>query len=129
MYIGQALIALLRVTAGTLNELACATDLSLATASRLLSTLVGHQLIQRDGDGRYRAGIRMCRRMPTACCICDSIECPTGADGGLDRADHSAKWDRTGCRVGLSAHILELPQSIPEIGALIEASEKVCELD
>jgi DNA-binding IclR family transcriptional regulator len=53
------LITLLGGTAGTLTELARATDLSLATASRLLSTLVRHQLIQRDDNGRYRACIRM----------------------------------------------------------------------
>jgi DNA-binding IclR family transcriptional regulator len=53
------LITLLGGTPGTLTELARATDLSLATASRLLGTLAQHQLIQRDETGRYRAGIRM----------------------------------------------------------------------
>jgi DNA-binding IclR family transcriptional regulator len=53
------LTTLLGGSASTLTELARATDLSLATASRLLNTLIQHQLIQRDDSGRYRAGIRM----------------------------------------------------------------------
>jgi DNA-binding IclR family transcriptional regulator len=53
------LTTLLGGSAATLTELARATDLSLPTSSRLLKTLAQHQLIQRDTDGRYRAGIRM----------------------------------------------------------------------
>jgi urocanate hydratase len=46
-------------TSGTLTELARAAELSPSTASRLLATLQQHQLIRRDENGRYRAGIRM----------------------------------------------------------------------
>lgn len=53
------LTTLLEGRTNTLTELARATDLSLATASRLLNTLARHQLIRRDDNGRYRAGIRM----------------------------------------------------------------------
>lgn len=54
------LTTLLEGTSGsTLTELARATGLSPSTASRLLSTLVGHQLVGREADGRFRAGPRM----------------------------------------------------------------------
>ncbi|HEY0260011.1 MAG TPA: helix-turn-helix domain-containing protein [Lacisediminihabitans sp.] len=43
----------------TLSELARSAALSPSTASRLLATLVNHELIQRDLDGRYKAGVRM----------------------------------------------------------------------
>ncbi len=53
-------------TGGTLSELARATDLSASTASRLLSTLAAHGLVQRDPGGRFRAGIRMKQLAATA---------------------------------------------------------------
>src|ERR1700744_6095586 len=44
---------------GKLSELARAAALSPSTASRLLATLVGQELVQRDERGRYRAGARL----------------------------------------------------------------------
>ena len=44
---------------GTLSQLARVADLSPSTASRLLATLAGQELVQRDEHGRYRAGARL----------------------------------------------------------------------
>jgi DNA-binding IclR family transcriptional regulator len=44
---------------GTLSELARAAELSPSTASRLLGTLAGQELVHRDEHGRYRAGARL----------------------------------------------------------------------
>jgi DNA-binding IclR family transcriptional regulator len=44
---------------GTLSELARAAELSPSTASRLLATLTGQELVRRDEHGRYRAGSRL----------------------------------------------------------------------
>jgi DNA-binding IclR family transcriptional regulator len=41
---------------GTLSQLARAAELSPSTASRLLATLAGQQLVRRDEHGRYHAG-------------------------------------------------------------------------
>jgi len=46
---------------GTLTELARAAELSPSTASRLLATLAGQELVRRDEYGRYRAGTRLRR--------------------------------------------------------------------
>ncbi|WP_214106201.1 IclR family transcriptional regulator [Acrocarpospora catenulata] len=46
-------------TQGTLSDLARATELSAATASRLLATLAQHDLVVRGEDGKYRSGTRM----------------------------------------------------------------------
>jgi DNA-binding IclR family transcriptional regulator len=57
-------LALLEAVAdrgGTLSELARAVELSPSTASRLLATLVGQELVRRDEHGRYRAGARLHR--------------------------------------------------------------------
>ncbi|WP_198664216.1 IclR family transcriptional regulator [Jiangella endophytica] len=54
------LVTLLEGRSGTtLTELARATNLSPSTASRLLATMAGHQLVARGVDGRFRAGSRM----------------------------------------------------------------------
>jgi DNA-binding IclR family transcriptional regulator len=50
---------------GTLTELARAAELSPSTASRLLATLAGQELVRRDEHGRYRAGTRL-RRLAAA---------------------------------------------------------------
>lgn len=50
---------------GTLSELARAAELSPSTASRLLATLAGQELVRRDEHGRYRAGTRL-RRLAAA---------------------------------------------------------------
>jgi DNA-binding IclR family transcriptional regulator len=56
----ELLTSVLEGTAGnTLSELARSAALSPSTASRLLGTLTQHELIERDIDGRYRAGVRM----------------------------------------------------------------------
>src|SRR5512142_438881 len=44
---------------GTLSELARAAELSPSTASRLLATLAGQDLVRRDEHGRYLAGSRL----------------------------------------------------------------------
>jgi DNA-binding IclR family transcriptional regulator len=44
---------------GTLSQLARAADLSPSTASRLLSTLAGQELVRRDEHGHYHAGARL----------------------------------------------------------------------
>jgi DNA-binding IclR family transcriptional regulator len=44
---------------GTLSQLARAAGLSPSTASRLLGTLAGQELVHRDEHGRYRAGARL----------------------------------------------------------------------
>src|ERR1700721_1628311 len=43
----------------TLSELARATALSPATASRLLATLLKRGLVRRDAQGLYRPGLRL----------------------------------------------------------------------
>jgi DNA-binding IclR family transcriptional regulator len=50
---------------GTLTELARAAELSPSTASRLLATLSGEEMVRRDEHGRYRAGNRL-RRLAAA---------------------------------------------------------------
>jgi len=56
----ELLASVLEGTAGdTLSELARSADLSPSTAYRLLTTLSQHSLVDRDIDGRYRAGMRM----------------------------------------------------------------------
>jgi DNA-binding IclR family transcriptional regulator len=44
---------------GTLTELARAAELSPSTASRLLATLAGQDLVRRDEHGHYHAGARL----------------------------------------------------------------------
>ncbi|MBV8711097.1 MAG: helix-turn-helix domain-containing protein [Solirubrobacterales bacterium] len=44
---------------GTLSELARAAELSPSTASRLLATLAGRELVRRDEHGHYHAGARL----------------------------------------------------------------------
>jgi DNA-binding IclR family transcriptional regulator len=44
---------------GSLSQLARAADLSPSTASRLLSTLAGRELVRRDEHGNYHAGARL----------------------------------------------------------------------
>ena len=44
---------------GTLSQLARAAELSPSTASRLLATLAGQELVRRDEHGRYHAGDRL----------------------------------------------------------------------
>ena len=44
---------------GTLSQLARAAELSPSTASRLLATLAGQELVRRDEHGRYHAGGRL----------------------------------------------------------------------
>jgi DNA-binding IclR family transcriptional regulator len=44
---------------GTLSQLARAAGLSPSTASRLLATLAGQELVRRDEHGRYHAGVRL----------------------------------------------------------------------
>ena len=57
----RALVLLAAVAegGGTLSELARAAALSPSTASRLLSTLDGHEFVRRDPAGRYRPGARL----------------------------------------------------------------------
>lgn len=51
---------------GTLTELARAAELSPSTASRLLATLAGQELVRRDEHGRYRTGTRLRRLAATS---------------------------------------------------------------
>jgi len=44
---------------GTLSQLARAAELSPSTASRLLATLAGQELVRRDEHGHYHAGARL----------------------------------------------------------------------
>jgi len=57
---------------GTLSQLARAADLSPSTASRLLGTLAGQELVCRDEHGRYRAGARL-RRLAAATLRADPV--------------------------------------------------------
>jgi DNA-binding IclR family transcriptional regulator len=57
---------------GTLSQLARAADLSPSTASRLLATLAGQELVHRDEHGRYRAGARL-RQLAAATLRSDPI--------------------------------------------------------
>lgn len=57
---------------GTLSQLARAAELSPSTASRLLATLAGQELVHRDEHGRYRAGPRL-RRLAAATLRSDPI--------------------------------------------------------
>ena len=50
---------------GTLSQLARTAGLSPSTASRLLATLAGQELVRRDEHGRYAAGSRL-RRLAAA---------------------------------------------------------------
>ena len=53
------LLAAVAQDGGTLSELARAADLSPSTASRLLATLAGQELVRRDEHGHYHAGARL----------------------------------------------------------------------
>lgn len=53
------LLAAVAEEGGTLSELARAAGLSPSTASRLLATLAGQELVRRDEHGHYRPGTRM----------------------------------------------------------------------
>jgi DNA-binding IclR family transcriptional regulator len=53
------LLAAVAEDGGTLSELARAAELSPSTASRLLATLAGQELVRRDEHGRYVAGPRL----------------------------------------------------------------------
>jgi DNA-binding IclR family transcriptional regulator len=53
------LLAAVAEEGGTLSELARAAALSPSTASRLLATLAGQELVRRDEHGRYRPGTRL----------------------------------------------------------------------
>lgn len=57
---------------GTLSQLARAAELSPSTASRLLGTLVGQELVHRDEHGRYGAGARL-RRLAAATLRSDPV--------------------------------------------------------
>jgi DNA-binding IclR family transcriptional regulator len=57
---------------GTLSELARAAGLSPSTASRLLATLAGQELVRRDEHGRYRPGARL-RRLAAASLRADPL--------------------------------------------------------
>jgi len=52
------LLAAVAEEGGTLSQLARAAALSPSTASRLLATLAGQELVRRDEHGRYRPGTR-----------------------------------------------------------------------
>ena len=53
------LLAAVAEDGGTLSQLARAAELSPSTASRLLATLAGHELVRRDEYGRYGPGTRL----------------------------------------------------------------------
>jgi len=53
------LLAAVAEEGGTLSELARAAALSPSTASRLLATLAGQELVRRDEHGRYHPGTRL----------------------------------------------------------------------
>jgi len=53
------LLAAVAEDGGTLSELARAAELSPSTASRLLATLAGQELVRRDEHGRYHPGARL----------------------------------------------------------------------
>lgn len=53
------LLAAVAQDGGTLSQLARAAGLSPSTASRLLATLAGQELVRRDEHGRYHAGLRL----------------------------------------------------------------------
>jgi DNA-binding IclR family transcriptional regulator len=53
------LLAAVAQDGGTLSQLARAAKLSPSTASRLLATLAGQELVRRDEHGRYHAGLRL----------------------------------------------------------------------
>ena len=53
------LLAAVAEGGGTLSHLARAANLSPSTASRLLATLAGQELVRRDEHGHYQAGIRL----------------------------------------------------------------------
>ena len=53
------LLAAVAEDGGTLSQLARAAELSPSTASRLLATLAGQELVRRDEYGRYRPGPRL----------------------------------------------------------------------
>ncbi len=53
------LLAAVAEEGGTLSELARAAALSPSTASRLLATLAGQELVRRDEHGRYHPGARL----------------------------------------------------------------------
>lgn len=53
------LLAAVAEDGGTLSQLARAAELSPSTASRLLATLAGQELVRRDEHGRYHPGTRL----------------------------------------------------------------------
>jgi len=53
------LLAAVAEDGGTLSQLARAAELSPSTASRLLATLAGQELVRRDEHGRYHPGARL----------------------------------------------------------------------
>jgi DNA-binding IclR family transcriptional regulator len=53
------LLAAVAEEGGTLSQLARAAELSPSTASRLLATLAGQELVRRDDHGRYHPGTRL----------------------------------------------------------------------
>lgn len=53
------LLAAVAEDGGTLSQLARQAGLSPSTASRLLATLAGQELVRRDEHGRYRPGVRL----------------------------------------------------------------------
>jgi DNA-binding IclR family transcriptional regulator len=53
------LLAAVAQDGGTLSQLARAAKLSPSTASRLLATLAGQELVRRDEHGHYHAGLRL----------------------------------------------------------------------
>ena len=66
------LLAAVAEGGGTLSQLARATELSPSTASRLLATLAGKELVRRDEHGRYGAGARL-RQLAAAALRSDPI--------------------------------------------------------
>jgi DNA-binding IclR family transcriptional regulator len=63
---------------GTLSQLARAADLSPSTASRLLATLAGPELVRRDEHGHYHAGARL-RQLAAASLRADPLHELAGA--------------------------------------------------
>ncbi|MBV9802929.1 MAG: helix-turn-helix domain-containing protein [Solirubrobacterales bacterium] len=63
---------------GTLSQLARAAELSPSTASRLLATLAGQELVRRDEHGHYHAGARL-RQLAAASLRADPLHELAGA--------------------------------------------------
>src|SRR5437762_2907098 len=62
---------------GTLSQLARGAELSPSTASRLLATLAGQGLVERDEHGRFRGGARL-RQLAAATLRAAPVHGPAG---------------------------------------------------